>query len=70
MDSMFWICESLQTLDIRNFDFTNVETYFGMFTTVPSTCTIYVNQAGYDFISAHQSDMELDDLSMLQVVSN
>lgn len=74
MREMFKGCSSLQTLDIRNFDFSALDYTLGtppikdIFRDVPSTCTIYVNQAGYDLISANASTMGLADVNMLQVV--
>ena len=52
MDNLFCNCTSLQTLDISNFDFTNVTSYSNMFTGVPADCLIYVkNQTAKDWIT-------------------
>jgi len=69
---MFNGCSSLQELDIRNFDFSNNPSVQHMFNMVPSTCVIYVNQDAYDFLEdnyTNGNDIQLADLSMLQVVS-
>ena len=72
MSDMFGDCSSLTSLDIRNFDFTNVTDYDYMFQNVPSTCTISVNQAGYNFIANNFNNdgntMQLASLSMLRRV--
>ena len=41
-DSMFANCQSLQLLDMRDFDFTKIENYSAMFDDVPVDCTIVV----------------------------
>src|SRR5574344_50312 len=64
--SMFDRCTSLVSIDIRNMNFSLVTTYSNFLpSTVPTTLTtIYVNQSGYDFITAHFSAYK-DKLSLI-----
>src|SRR5574344_1018240 len=57
VNSMFKGCTSLVSIDIRNMNFSLVTAYSNFLpSTVPTTLTtIYVNQSGYDFITAHFS---------------
>lgn len=52
--SMFSGCTSLEYLDISGIDFTSCTNYTGMFTNVPTTCTIYVRDAANQaWLSSH-----------------
>ena len=45
MGYIFYMCESLTSLDLSNFDTTKVTTYTSMFNSVPSTIMINTNEA-------------------------
>ena len=55
MSRMFSSCSGLTSLDLSNFDISNVTNYTDMFRSVPTTVQIKTNQATKDWINTNFS---------------
>ena len=57
MSYMFNGCRSLENLDIRNMNFSNVTSYIAMFTYIPNNCKIIANSDGKTWINTNFSNL-------------